>query len=150
MSPHALISAVPSVFNLLNAKRLMLCLDTQVYPDSFVFANWLRHSINLVYLNEYGNIVFTSGCPYDNGCLNKTFKLSVEASLYSFLELWDIDLAFIVIHSCVLRNGKTLTIFLLGLELGKAILFTEELYYILTTSLKDINPNSLLYKERLS
>ena len=107
-----------------NGKRL----DTQVYPDSFVFANWLRRGINLVYLNEYGNIVFTSGCPYDNGCLNKTFKLSVEASLYSFLELGDIDLAFIVIHSCVLRNGKTLTIFLLGLELWKALLFTEELY----------------------
>src|SRR5574344_1390340 len=83
-----------------NGKRL----DTQVYPDSFVFANWLRRSINLVYLNEYGNIVFASGCPCDNGCLDKTFKLSVEASLYSLSELGDIDFAFIEFHPCVLRS----------------------------------------------
>src|SRR5574344_521103 len=106
-----------------NGKRL----DTQVYSYSFVFANWLRRGINLVYLNEYGNIVFTSGCPCDNGCLDKTLKLSMEASLNSLSELWNIDTAFIEFHPRVLRYGKTLLACLLGFEIREAFLLTEEL-----------------------
>lgn len=102
-------------------------LDAQIYPDSFVFANWLRRSINLVYLNEYGNIVFTSGCPCDNGCLDKTLKLSMEASLNSLSELGDIDPAFIEFHPRVLRYGKTLLACLFGFEIREAFLLTEEL-----------------------
>ena len=107
-----------------NGKRL----DTKVNPNRFAFADWFFLCILFVHFYKYGNEIFVSRSPCDNGCLDTTFKLSVEASLYSFLELGDIDLSFIVIHSCVLRNGKTLTIFLLGLELWKALLFTEELY----------------------
>ena len=65
----------------------------------------------------YNFEIFVSRSPCDNGCLDTTFKLSMEASLYSFLKLWDIDLAFIVIHSCVLWNGKTLTIVFLVLHI---------------------------------
>src|SRR5574344_1992240 len=107
-----------------NGKRL----DTKVNPNRFAFADWFFLCILFVHFYKYGNEIFVSRSSCDNGCLDTTFKLSVEASLYSFLELGDIDLSFIVIHSCVLRNGKTLTIFLLGLELWKALLFTEELY----------------------
>lgn len=106
-----------------NGKRL----DTQVYSYSFVFANWLRRSINLVYLNEYGNIVFASGCPCNNGCLDKTIKLSMEASLNSLSELGNIDPAFIEFHPRVLRYGKTLLACLFGFEIRKAFLLTEEL-----------------------
>ena len=106
-----------------NGKRL----DTQVYPNSFVFANWLRRGINLVYLNEYGNIVFTSGCPCDNGCLDKTLKLSMEASLYSLSELGNIDPAFIEFYSRFLRYGKTLLTCLFGFEIRETFLLTEEL-----------------------
>lgn len=107
-----------------NGKRL----DTKVNPNRFAFADWFCLCILFVHFYKYRNEIFVSRSPCDNGCLDTTFKLSVEASLYSFLELGDIDLAFIVIHSCVLRNGKTLAIFLLGLELWEALLFTEELY----------------------
>ena len=106
-----------------NGKRL----DAQIYSDCFVFANWLRRSINLVYLNEYGNIVFTSGCPCDNGCLDKTIKLSMEESLNSLSELGNIDPAFIEVHPRVLRYGKTLLAFLFGFEIREAFLLTEEL-----------------------
>src|SRR5574344_1931894 len=103
-------------------------LDAQIYPDSFVFANWFCLCILFVHFYKYGNEIFVSRSPCDNGCLDTTFKLSMEASLDTLFKLGDIDLSFIVIHSCVLRNGKTLPIVLLGLELWKALLFTEELY----------------------
>lgn len=106
-----------------NGKRL----DAQIYSNCFVFANWLRRSINLVYLNKYGNIVFTSGCPCDNGCLDKTLKLSMEASLNSLSELGNIDPAFIEFHPRVLRYGKTLFACLFGFEIREAFLLTEEL-----------------------
>jgi hypothetical protein len=106
-----------------NGKRL----DAQIYSNCFVFANWLRRSINLVYLNKYGNIVFTSGCPCDNGCLDKTLKLSMEASLNSLSELGNIDPAFIEFHPRVLRYGKTLLACLFGFEIREAFLLTEEL-----------------------
>ena len=106
-----------------NGKRL----DAQIYSDCFVFANWIRRSINLVYLNEYGNIVFASGCQCDNGCLDKTFKLSMEASLNPFSELWNIDFAFIEFHPRVLRYGKTLLACLFGFEIRETFLLTEEL-----------------------
>ena len=96
-------------------------LDAQIYSDCFVFANWLRRSINLVYFNEYGNIVFTSGCPCDNGCLDKTFKFSMEASLNSLSELGNIDPAFIEFHPRVLRYGKTLFACLFGFEIQQCL-----------------------------
>src|SRR5574344_1326046 len=106
-----------------NGKRL----DTKVNSNRFAFADWLRRSINLVYLNEYGNIVFASGCPCDNGCLDKTIKLSMEASLNSLSELGNIDPAFIEFHPRVLRYGKTLLACLFGFEIREAFLLTEEL-----------------------
>src|SRR5574344_383731 len=106
-----------------NGKRL----DTKVNPNRFAFADWFFLCILFVHFYKYGNEIFVSRSSCDNGCLDTTFKLSVEASLYSFLELGDIDLAFIVIHSCVLRYGKTLPIVFLGFEFGKALLLTEEL-----------------------
>src|SRR5574344_2920434 len=107
-----------------NGKRL----DTQVYSYSFVFADWFCLCILFVHFYKYGTEIFVSRSPCDNGCLDTPFKLSMEASLDTLFKLGDIDLSFIVIHSCVLRNGKTLPIVLLGLELWKALLFTEELY----------------------
>src|SRR5574344_951433 len=106
-----------------NGKRL----DTKVNSNRFAFADWLRRSINLVYLNEYGNIVFASGCPCDNGCLDKTIKLSMEASLNSLSELGNIDPAFIEFHPRVLRYGKTLLACLFGFEIREAFLLAEEL-----------------------
>lgn len=107
-----------------NGKRF----DTKVNSNRFAFADWFCLCILFVHFYKYGNEIFASRSPCDNGCLDTTFKLSVEASLYSFLELGDIDLSFIVIHSCILRNGKTLPIVFLGFEFGEALLFTEELY----------------------
>src|SRR5574344_935176 len=107
-----------------NGKRL----DTKVNPNRFAFADWFCLCILFVHFYKYGNEIFVSRSPCDNGCLDTTFKLSMEASLDTLFKLGDIDLSFIVIHSCVLRNGKTLPIVLLGLELWKALLFTEELY----------------------
>src|SRR5574344_707066 len=107
-----------------NGKRL----DTKVNPNSFAFADCFCLYILFVHFYKYGNEIFASRSPCDNGCLDTTFKLSVEASLYSFLELGDIDLSFIESNPRILRNGKTLPIVFLGFEFGKALLFTEELY----------------------
>ena len=54
-------------------------------------------------------------------------KLSMEASLYPLSELGNIDPAFIEFHPRVLRYGKTLLACLLGFEIRKAFLLTEEL-----------------------
>lgn len=107
-----------------NGKRL----DTKVNPNRFAFADWFCLCILFVHFYKYGNKIFVSRSPCDNGCLDKTLKLSVEASLYSFLELGDIDSSFIESNPRILRNGKTLPIVFLGFEFGKSLLFTEELY----------------------
>ena len=107
-----------------NGKRL----DTKVNPNRFAFADWFCLCILFVHFYKYGNEIFVSRSPCDNGCLDTTFKLSVEASLYSFLELGDIDSSFIESNPRILRNGKTLPIVFLGFEFWKALLFTEELY----------------------
>src|SRR5574344_2485832 len=107
-----------------NGKRL----DTKVNPNRFAFADWFFLCILFVHFYKYGNEIFVSRSSCDNGCLDTTFKLSVEASLYSFLELGDIDLSFIVIHPRVLRYGKTLLACLFGFEFREAFLLTEELY----------------------
>src|SRR5574344_2911228 len=85
-------------------------LETQVYAYSFVFADWFWLCILFVHFYKYGTEIFVSRSPCDNGCLDTPFKLSMEASLDTLFKLGDIDLSFIVIHSCVLRNGKTLPI----------------------------------------
>ena len=102
-------------------------LDAEVNTNRFAFADWLCLRIFLVYLNEYGNIVFVCRCPCDNGCLDKTLKLSVEASLNPFSEFGNIDPAFIEFYSRILRYGKTLPVVFLRLELRKTFLFTKEL-----------------------
>lgn len=107
-----------------NGKRL----DTKVNPNRFAFADWFCLCILFVHFYKYGNEIFVSRSPCDNGCLDTTFKLSVEASLYSFLELGNIDPSFIESNPRILRNGKTLPIVFLGFEFWKALLFTEELY----------------------
>src|SRR5574344_1899304 len=107
-----------------NGKRL----DTKVNPNRFAFADWFCLCILFVHFYKYGNEIFVSRSPCDNGCLDTTFKLSVEASLNALSELGNIDPAFIEFHPRVLRYGKTLPIVFLGFEIREALLFTEELY----------------------
>src|SRR5574344_1629396 len=106
-----------------NGKRL----DTKVNPNRFAFADWFCLCILFVHFYKYGNEIFASRSPCDNGCLDTTFKLSMEASLNSFLELGDIDSSFIESNPRILRYGKTLPIVFLGFEIREAFLLTEEL-----------------------
>ena len=103
-------------------------LDAKVNSNRFAFADWLCLRIILVYLNENGNIIFVCRCPCDNGCLDKTLKLSMEASLNPFPEFGNVNPTFIEFHSRVLRYGKALPIVFLGLELWEALLLTEEFH----------------------